>query len=364
MPLARVDEAGNPVYYLTDAMGSVIGLVDGNGQEVAEFRYDSFGNLQTPEALPLELGGDFRFQGQWLESNTDLYHFRARYYDPETGRFVSRDPVEVIETVPESSNPYQFVYNNPLVYRDPSGEITISELTNARQIQSVLQGVRAEISQRAKQFLIDKAQGVAGDIIQSTIKQLLPANEVFFNVDILKAFGGGRQAGNEFEAIIEGAICNTILGSYQRYTKSLWIEPRVTTNGKPQSDGFNCGEERPDRTFYEGIGITDPRPDFIIKNGGPRTTDHARSTRYPKSYLIGDIKLSGKGVEHSMRRDQWSSIMQYAKYGNNHQYTPISLFVTFSAPRQGESRRIERAAWRHGVSVAIVPIIPLKGERR
>ena len=33
-------------------------------------------------------GGDFRFQGQWLESTTDLYHFRARYYEPESGRFV------------------------------------------------------------------------------------------------------------------------------------------------------------------------------------------------------------------------------------------------------------------------------------
>jgi RHS repeat-associated protein len=349
-------------------MGSVIGLVDGNGQEVAEFRYDSFGNLQTPEALPSELGGDFRFQGQWLESNTDLYHFRARYYDPETGRFVSRDPVEVIETVPESSNPYQFVYNNPLVYRDPSGEITISELTNARQIQSVLQGVRAEISQRAKQFLIDKAQGVAGDIIQSTIKQLLPANEVFFNVDILKAFDEGQQAGDEFEAIIEGAICNTILGSYQRYTKSLWLEPQVALNGNPKSDGFNCGEERPDRSFHQNIyknyGINYSRPDFIIKNGGTKTTDHVKNTRFPKSYLIGDIKLSGKALNRGIGQKQWKSIMHYAKYGNRHQYTPISMFITFSAPKQGESRRIERAAWRDGVSVAIVPIIPFKGERR
>jgi hypothetical protein len=41
-------------------MGSIIGLVDGNGNEIADFRYDSFGNLQTPEALPSELGEDFR----------------------------------------------------------------------------------------------------------------------------------------------------------------------------------------------------------------------------------------------------------------------------------------------------------------
>jgi YD repeat-containing protein len=78
-PLMRLDAAGNPVYYLTDAIGSTIGLVDGNGQEVAEFRYDSFGNLRAGSgALPGNLGGDFRFQGQWLDGATGLYHMRAR----------------------------------------------------------------------------------------------------------------------------------------------------------------------------------------------------------------------------------------------------------------------------------------------
>ena len=46
MPLLRLDENGNPIYYLTDAMGTVIGLADDTGVEVADFRYDAFGNLR------------------------------------------------------------------------------------------------------------------------------------------------------------------------------------------------------------------------------------------------------------------------------------------------------------------------------
>jgi RHS repeat-associated protein len=77
---------------------------------MARFNYDSFGKLRnasgTGASLPGNAGGDFRFQGQWLDEATGLYNFRARYYDPETGRFMSYDPIELIEMEPESSNPY------------------------------------------------------------------------------------------------------------------------------------------------------------------------------------------------------------------------------------------------------------------
>ncbi|WP_377479960.1 MAG: RHS repeat-associated core domain-containing protein [Microcoleus anatoxicus] len=68
---------------------------------MARFNYDSFGNLRnasgTAASLPGNAGGDFRFQGQWLDEATGLYNFRARYYDPETGRFMSYDPIYLIE---------------------------------------------------------------------------------------------------------------------------------------------------------------------------------------------------------------------------------------------------------------------------
>ena len=77
---------------------------------MAQFNYDNFGNLRNASGTGAFLlgnaGGDFRFQGQWLDETTGLYNFRARYYGPETGRFMSYDPIELIEMEPESSNPY------------------------------------------------------------------------------------------------------------------------------------------------------------------------------------------------------------------------------------------------------------------
>ena len=147
-PLMRFDGSGNPVYYLTDAMGSVIGLAGASGQGVAQFNYDSFGNLRNASgaaaSLPGNAGGDFRFQGQWLDETTGLYNFRARYYDPETGRFMSYDPIELIEMEPESSNPYQFVYNNPYVYSVPTGMMTITEATASQIVSDILATIRAQ----------------------------------------------------------------------------------------------------------------------------------------------------------------------------------------------------------------------------
>ncbi|NET91152.1 MAG: RHS repeat-associated core domain-containing protein, partial [Kamptonema sp. SIO1D9] len=356
-PLMRLDEQGNAVYYLTDAMGSTIGLVDGSGVEVAEFDYDSFGNLRRSVGNDLGVtGGDFRFQGQWLESNTDLYHMRARYYDPESGRFVSRDPVEVIEYEPQSSNPYQFVYHNPHIYSDPSGMFSISELTSARQIQNVLQGIKAEISQRSRQFLIDKAQGVAGDIAMSVIQKLLPTSRVFSAIPAIES-GSSRgrffAAGIKFEDIVVGAVCDVILGNYSSFLQHFWMQPRVSTRGNPVDDGFACGSNIPNSQWFFQNRLFNPRPDFIIKDGGPRTTD-----KNPKAYLIGDIKLSGNAIVDSLSRGQWSAIMNYAKYGNRHQYTPVALYITFWAATASEQRTVEREAFSNGVSAAIISIMP------
>ncbi|NJK64809.1 MAG: hypothetical protein HC921_20800 [Synechococcaceae cyanobacterium SM2_3_1] len=64
MPLLRLEDSSRD-YYLRDSIGSVIGLVDENGQKVANFHYDGFGNLRSGSDIDIleSVGGDFRFQG-------------------------------------------------------------------------------------------------------------------------------------------------------------------------------------------------------------------------------------------------------------------------------------------------------------
>jgi RHS repeat-associated protein len=365
MPLARVDEAGNPVYYLTDAMGSVIGLVDGNGNEIADFRYDGFGNLQTSEALSEGLGGDFRFQGQWLESNTDLYHFRARYYDPETGRFVSRDPVEVIETVPESSNPYQFVYNNPLVYSDPSGKISIMELNARDSVQNVLNGIKFYTKQELKEQLVSGAQRLAADAFFSAIETFVPID--FFNssfsasstrrIQQFLSRGAGRDfnlAGVAFEVFLKSAFCEFLPESLH---SKIFFEPDVNANGHSTHPGYQCPQVLSRRV---AAGVS--RPDFIVTPDRPRTWRQTEK----RSYLIGDIKLSLKTVVEDYfggtgnrnragsKRDQWDAMVEYAQKNGTRTLAFPTLFAGKKHERSVLRQKVVKEAAKAKVIVFTV----------
>ncbi len=54
----------------------------------------------------------------------ERYYFHARHYDPVLGRFISHDPVSVINTLPFTHNRYQYAYNNPLKFIDPDGKLS------------------------------------------------------------------------------------------------------------------------------------------------------------------------------------------------------------------------------------------------
>ena len=112
--LSRVS-AGTTVWSLGDRQGSVVDLVDGNGTVLNHFVYDSFGNRTAAT------GADFRFgyTGRELDSETGLYYYRARYYDPGLGRFISEDPIGFSAG---DTNLYRYVNNSPTNFTDPTGE--------------------------------------------------------------------------------------------------------------------------------------------------------------------------------------------------------------------------------------------------
>ena len=116
--IAKKDAAGNLYYYLYNGHGDVVQMVDASGNIVNHYRYDEWGNiLDQTETVPNE----FKYAGQSYDPESGLYYLRARYYDPRTGRFISKDSYEGKITNPLSLNLYTYCYNDPLGYVDPTG---------------------------------------------------------------------------------------------------------------------------------------------------------------------------------------------------------------------------------------------------
>ena len=112
--------------YGKDVQGNITALLDKSGREVVQYTYDGWGNCKTTvideESTQIAELNPFRYRSYYYDRETHLYNLKTRYYDPETGRFVSQDDVSYLD--PEHINGLNlFAYgsNNPVMRTDSQG---------------------------------------------------------------------------------------------------------------------------------------------------------------------------------------------------------------------------------------------------
>lgn len=114
--ISMTDDKGNKFFMLQDGRGNVATLIDKDGNIVQSNTYDAFGALLagTDKSNGLRHVGQF---GVYSDDDTGLQLMGARWYDPQLGRFISRDPIGFRGGL----NLYEYARNNPLRYIDPLG---------------------------------------------------------------------------------------------------------------------------------------------------------------------------------------------------------------------------------------------------
>jgi RHS repeat-associated protein len=108
--LVAMRSGGSSQYYLSDAQGSVIGLVDASGKRTATYSYGPYGEQRTNSGTQQP----FRYAGAYLDPS-GLYKMGARYYDPALGRFTQPDPSG------KESNAYLYAVGDPVNHTDVTG---------------------------------------------------------------------------------------------------------------------------------------------------------------------------------------------------------------------------------------------------
>ncbi len=113
-PLERVQNGGGHYYHL-DGLGSVTSITNATTQAIdSSYRYDSFGG-QTQAAG--SISSPYRYTAREWDGSDGLNYHRARYYNPATGRFLSKDPSGMVD----GTNLYVYAGDNPVNHNDPSG---------------------------------------------------------------------------------------------------------------------------------------------------------------------------------------------------------------------------------------------------
>src|SRR5207302_10470101 len=105
LPLEQIGPNNTVLFFHHDQLGSTRLLTDAHGAVAGAFNYDTYGR---PIGTGIGVTTPFGFGGQYTDAETGFQYLRARYYDPATASFLSRDPAAA-----GTRSPYGYTHNDP-----------------------------------------------------------------------------------------------------------------------------------------------------------------------------------------------------------------------------------------------------------
>jgi len=243
--------------YHHDQVNSVTTQTDHNGQTVQTNSYTPFGVTRSSTGSSTNA---LNYTGREQDSN-NLYYYRARYYDPEVGRFLSEDPLGFKAGI----NFYAYVKNNPLSFNDPYGKQGYNYAQGLipveffQKVAEYLPGVYGGYSVQANAGLIAGAGGtVRGRFVSGTengnpVQKIIPSIEGTTNVI-------GASAGRG----IEGGF---VFGDVSDFNKSTQFAVDTPIGGF----SLFITETGPLSAELNGVGLQGPSVGFSMSATGGET---------------------------------------------------------------------------------------------
>ena len=270
---------------------------------MVEYKYDSWGNhavLGTDgndisDANHIGILNPFRYRGYFYDVETGLYYLQTRYYDPETGRFITIDGIEYLD--PETINGlnlYAYCGNNPVMYTDPNGTakwwewlLGIVIIIGAVALSVVTAGLAAPVSAAV-------GGGLLGAIVGGAVAGAVGGAITGFafsvaSQGIANGFNNinwGQVGEDTLFGALSGAFAGGVFGGIKYVANAGKIASMVTKIGP--------GEKK----FYDflkhGIKLSN-----IVKKGLPYMSNPQKNY-YIAQLFVDGIYLAGKSLLKSL----------------------------------------------------------------
>ena len=124
-----IDGVQEHLFYLYNAQGDVIAIIDDYAERVVNYEYSAWGELLSVTGSKADTVGTlnpFRYRGYCYDTETGLYYLNSRYYDPVTQRFLNGDGYASTGQGILGNNMFAYCGNNPMNNYDPYGEFALS----------------------------------------------------------------------------------------------------------------------------------------------------------------------------------------------------------------------------------------------
>ena len=283
--IVEAEIASQIAYHHLDHLGGASIDTDEKGSILQSMEYYPFGETRVSENMS-SYKNTYAFTGQELDEDTGLYYYKARYYHPEIGRFLSLDPWAGDISDPQTLNKYSYTRNNPLKYTDPSGEVPI--LIPAIRIMFIVSKplVKVMVKEMIKVHTPSK-----------TWMPLIPPEVE--NLGILST-----------PLIEQQSIPYTILPSFKREVENFTVFPKgVGLTGKGCGVNMSCSTRKGGGKNAQHGKAKD------------RPSDLERIGNYEKQLKDGDLS---KKEKRQIRKkiDNTQKAMQKRRKGINHSQTP------------------------------------------
>ena len=312
--VAGFSQDGATYLYRKNAQGDVTHIYkqEANGSLVlvAQYVYDAWGNCKILlDVDGIATANPFRYRSYYLDVETDLYYLQTRYYDPETGRFISADSIDYLD--PETLgglNLYAYCGNNPIMAVDPMGTAWWHWVVGALVVIALVAAtVISAGGFAAGMFAIGAAAcGIASATMTTTVLAFATvgagvAYAAYAGYSLFTAVERGITTNsfntglNTFMDMGADALAVTVsagitggFGGYISYTQQI---------GDPSRAGFMSKSERDKQ-----------RRDFWISQAKDPTSDY-----YGNKRALQGLAVDGLEISHI-----------YGTYGNNRYYFILS----------------------------------------